>query len=282
MTRDCSPLNDLYIYYIQGDAEHYTETAWDDFIGNWKEDNFSFLFFSRPSHDKVEKLLKLRPELILLDHYHMTYEEWQGGKVEPFKIGSFFISPPWNTQEAEDKRAGSDSEFHIVLDPGVVFGTGTHPTTRDCLELLEQVCSEENIETVLDLGTGTGLLAIAAASMGCPRTVAVDYNFLAAKTARKNTVLNRLEHKILVARGKAEDFTDYPADLFVANIHYDVMKHLVNSEGFLCKKWFILSGLLRSQARDVAFKLSQLPVTILKQQEQDGIWHTFLGRIKDF
>jgi ribosomal protein L11 methyltransferase len=55
------------------------------------------------------------------------------------------------------------------------------------------------------------------------------------------------------------------------------MQHLVNSRGFLSKKWFILSGLLRSQARDLLYKLSQNHVRIVKKWERDGIWHTFLG-----
>lgn len=167
----------------------------------------------------------------------------------------------------------------ILLDPGVVFGTGTHPTTHDCLEILERVCCEEKVDSVLDLGTGTGLLALAAARLGCRHILAVDFNFLAAKTAKRNAVLNLLEENVLTVQGRAEDFMDYPAELMIANIHYDVMKRLIRSEGFLRKKWFILSGLLRSEARDIAWKLSQYPVRILERRERDSVWHTFFGAI---
>jgi ribosomal protein L11 methyltransferase len=77
-----------------------------------------------------------------------------------------------------------------------------------------------------------------------------------------------------------DEFIDSSLDLVIANIHYDVMKHLITSQGFLKKKWFILSGLLRSQARDIRFRLSRQPVRILKTWEGDGIWHTFFGETR--
>ncbi len=260
----------------------------DDFIGNWQEGDFSFLFFSASSQNKVENILKIQPELILLDQFNMTYEEWQGGRLTPFQIGNFCIIPPWEkkfTSAPENfgsliSHAPCPPPLEIILDPGVVFGTGTHPTTHDCLELLESLYYEENIETVLDLGTGTGILALAAGKLGCKNTLGLDFNFLAAKTAKRNVELNNLDDSILIFQGKAHDFIDLPADLVIANIHYDVMKDLIASDGFLNKKWFILSGLLRSQARDIHYKLSQLPVDILKSRERDGIWHTFMGRKK--
>jgi len=280
-----APYNDLYIYYIQGCVNPDNEITGDDFIGNWQEDDFSFLFFSASSRNKVEKILETQPELILLDQFNMTYEEWQGGRLTPFQIGNFYIIPPWEKRFSSVpcalQPAPCKLTLEIILDPGVVFGTGTHPTTHDCLELLEFLCYEEKIETVLDLGTGTGILALAAGKLGCKRTLGLDFNFLAAKTAKRNIELNQLDDRILIFQGKAQDFIDLSADLVIANIHYDVMKDLITSDGFLQKKWFILSGLLRSQARDITYKLSQLPVNILKSRERDNIWHTFMGRAKE-
>lgn len=273
-----NPYKDLYIYYIDGLLKPDNKTYCNDFIGNWEEDGFSFLFFSRPSLNEVEKLLDTQPQLTLLDNFHMTYDDWQGGTIAPFRVGRFFIAPPW--ERPWDKIDTCKNELNIILDPGVVFGTGTHHTTHDCLEALDLTCCEKRVESVLDLGTGTGLLALAAARLGCKNTLAVDFNFLAARTTKKNIMLNRLEDRVLAVQGMAEDFIDHPADLVIANIHYDVMKHLLTSEGFLRKKWFILSGLLRSQARDVAYKLSQHPFKILKKWDRKGIWHTFFGKIE--
>jgi ribosomal protein L11 methyltransferase len=135
--------------------------------------------------------------------------------------------------------------------------------------------------TVLDLGTGTGLLALAAARLGCKRTVGVDLNLLAVKTAARNVELNHLKDRVIILQGKAEEFIAYPAELVIANIHYDVMRQLIDAEGFLEKKRFILSGLLRREAKDIADSLARYPVTILKQWTHDGIWHTFYGKIQE-
>ncbi len=102
-------------------------------------------------------------------------------------------------------------------------------------------------------------------------------NRLAAKTAERNVRLNQLQQSVLAVQGSADDFIQIPADLLIANIHYDVMKRLVCSKGFLRKNIFVLSGLLRSEASDIENILMQLPFTILNKWVHDGIWHTYWG-----
>jgi len=80
--------------------------------------------------------------------------------------------------------------------------------------------------------------------------------------------------------GRAEDFMDYPFDLLIANIHHEVIHALVKKKGFLQKKYFILSGLMRSQARDIKRELSLLPLEITQEWDQDMIWHTIMGMIR--
>jgi ribosomal protein L11 methyltransferase len=271
-----TPYKDLYIYYVQGRLKPDIKISDKNFIGNWQEDEFSFLFFVKPSRGEVEKLLTAHPELILVDEFHMTYDQWQGTKITPFEVGRFRIIPSW--QKQCKKMNSCHNQLSIFLDPGVVFGAGTHTTTQDCLKALERVFSREKIESVLDLGTGTGLLALAAARLGCKTILAVDFNFLAASTALRNVRLNRLQDRIIIVQGRAEDFVDSPSDLVIANIHYDVMKRLIASPGFFNNKWFILSGLLRSQAEDLLYELSQNQIRIVKKWEHDGIWNTFLGK----
>ena len=271
------PHKDIYIYYLNGQLKVDENIFSHSFIGNWQEDESSFLFFSKPSRGEVDKLLNKQPCLTLLDQFHMPYNQWHGSKISPVRIGRFYIAPPW--QKPWEKVNSHNNELPIILDPGVVFGTGTHTTTHDCLKALELAFSGTRVESVLDLGTGTGLLALAASKLGCETTLAVDYNFLAARTALRNVRLNHLEGKVLIVQGKAEDFIDSPCDLVIANIQYDVMNALVTSQGFLSKKWFILSGLLRSEARDLLFKLSQQSLKILEKWEGEGIWHTFYGEI---
>jgi ribosomal protein L11 methyltransferase len=132
-------------------------------------------------------------------------------------------------------------------------------------------------EVVLDIGTGTGLLAITAAKLGSQKVLALDFNRLAARTARRNVLLNDMEGQVLAVQGAAENFIDFPSDLVVSNIHYDVMNRLIQNRGFLKGRFFILSGLLRSQALEIERMLGNYPIEIIKKWETDGVWQTYLG-----
>ena len=266
------PYDDLYIYQLGGRITSQKEIPQQRFIGNWEEDGFSFLFFSEPAQYEIEKLMQKQPQLTYIDSYHMSYEHWQGNVLTSYNHGCFRIHPPW-----QGDTVGTQGKLPIVLDPGIVFGTGTHPTTRDCLEAVELACRPKLPASVLDLGTGTGLLALAAARLGCKFTLAVDLNLLAAKTAEKNVRLNRLEKQVAVVQGFAEDFIDRPADLLIANIHFAVMQKLIAAKGFMMKKRFILSGLMRSEAKQVKIELERLSAKVLKSWTHEGIWHTFYG-----
>jgi ribosomal protein L11 methyltransferase len=264
----------LFIYYIEGTIPALHMIRDDNFIGNWVEDNFSFLFFTQPAKNRVQDILTEFPELKLLDNYEMTYAQWQGGNIEPVRIGRFLLNPTWI------KASPGKNDIAITLDSGVVFGNGTHTTTQACLEAIDIACAGKRVKTMLDLGSGTGILALAAAKLGCDKIIAVDYNYLATRTAQTNVSLNNLDDHILVINGRAEEHTGIATDLLVANIHYDVMKNLVRTEGFLKQKWFILSGLLRSEAEKIMEFLNTQPVLILKRWNQDDIWHTILGITK--
>jgi ribosomal protein L11 methyltransferase len=268
-----APYKDLYIYYLEGRIKTDSGSLGSGFIGNWEEEGFSFLFFNSPASDKVKNIISAQSGIRLLDDYRMTYEEWHGKTPSSLSIGRFTITPPWEIRPATKKGLA------ITLDPGVVFGTGTHTTTHDCMEAIELAFKAADIESVIDLGTGTGLLAIAAAFLGSKKTIAVDINHLAAKTAGQNIILNGMEDRIIAVQGSALDFISLPADLMIANIHYDVMKLIVNQKGFSNKKYFILSGLLKREAQEIDFQLSKLPAKIIKEWEFDGIWHTFFGKI---
>jgi ribosomal protein L11 methyltransferase len=133
------------------------------------------------------------------------------------------------------------------------------------------------VHRVVDLGTGTGLLALAAACLGARQVVAVDLNLLAVQTAWRNVQLNRMQDRILVAQGNAKNFMDLAGDLMVSNIHYEIMRQLVDTPGFLAHKQYVLSGLMRSQAKEIELSLLRCS-TILQKWERDGIWFTYWGR----
>jgi ribosomal protein L11 methyltransferase len=275
-----NPYDILHIYYLQGKIPPEATRDLTAFYGNWEEADTSFLFFAQPSLEAVEALVSRLGAVELLDHYEMRYDEWQGDKLVARRIGRFLITPPWEVASHTDTLAEIDGTQPLILDPGVVFGSGTHPTTRDCLTAIELALADGSMRTAIDLGTGTGLLALALAALGCYRVLAVDRNLLAVQTAHRNVAANQMEARILVTQGDADKFIDARADLVVSNIHYDVMRRLLVADGFLAKKRFVLSGLLRSEARAVRQELERLGVKILETWEQDGIWTTFYGAVR--
>ncbi len=269
-----APADRLYIYYFEGRVDSAKTELGRCFIGNWEEEGESFLFFSEPADSIVEQLCGMPPFPKLLDTYQMTYDQWLGETFTSFSVGRFNIRPAW--EKPEPAR-----EDQIILDPGVVFGTGAHPTTRSCILALEDIFDRLCVDRVIDLGAGTGLLSLVSARLGCKTAVALDLNLLAVQTVRRNILHNHMEDKILAVRGRAEQLIDIPADLVVANIHYDVMKRLVQTDGFIRKKAFILSGLLRSEASDIARRLAALPIRGLQKWEDGGVWNTFIGVIEE-
>lgn len=266
------PYQDLFIYYLEGRVENSGSLqACPEFIGNWEEAGDSFLFFTRPSDETVKTLLDRQPHLALADSYRMAYADWQGGVVQPLSVGRLHIVAPWHDEPAPN---GADT---IVLDPGVVFGTGTHPTTHDCLTAIQLAMDRLAVRRVLDLGTGTGLLALSAARLGADQVLAIDLNYLAVQTAYRNVCLNKMQDRVLVAQGNAKNFMDLAGDLMVSNIHYDIMRVLVDASEFMAHKQYVLSGLLRSQAKQIEGLLLRCS-TILQKWERDGIWYTYWGK----
>lgn len=244
----------------------------DAFLGNWVEAGNSFLFFSRPSRDLVAGVSDRHPGMELVEDHYFTYEQWQGGGLDPIRIANFLIVPPWVESEA------CEGVIKILLDPGVVFGNGLHPTTRDCLKAISFVAEGDQMGRVLDLGTGTGILAMAAALLGAKRVLAVDLNPLCVKTARGNVRRNHLEGKVQVVEGSAEDIVGEPADLVLANIDYTVIKGLLERGPFCEKGRVVLSGLMRSQYRDSLLELKRHQFQILRTWDHEMTWYTVLAK----
>ena len=266
------PHNDLYIYLLEGPVKKEDESCLGSaFLGNWVEADTSFLFFSKPSAEALRQLLKIRPGLEVIEDYHFAYEQWQGGRLRPLKVDDFVIVPHWERVAADEK------DIQIILDPGVVFGNGLHPTTRDCLRALAFAVKQKPFDRVLDLGTGTGILAVAAARLGAKKTLAVDLNPLCVRTANENVRLNDLSGIIQVVEGSAEDFTDEAGDLVIANIHEEIIGRLLQKEGFCQKERLIISGLMRSQYRDIKAQLGRYDFRIVHEWDCDMTWFTMLA-----
>ena len=140
-------------------------------------------------------------------------ESWKAEFV-PIRIGAFLVRPTWSEAVAADC-------FELVLDPGMAFGTGLHPTTQQCLEALSTLPLEG--KSALDVGTGSGILAIAAAKRGASPVVAVDTDSLAVGAARENAVRNGVA--IPVGEGSAADVPGR-FDVVIANIVSPVLQRI--------------------------------------------------------
>jgi ribosomal protein L11 methyltransferase len=206
-----------------------------------------------------KKVAELRQFLVKVWHNFSDYpapvlhtetimeEDW-GGKWKSF-FTSFHITPTltirpsWEeTEEHEEKR------FVIVMDPGLAFGTGHHASTQLALLLLDELClnKRKKPEKMLDVGTGSGILAMACGLFGVKEILALDNDPDAIATATQNILRNRLEGRISVS---ARDVSSVKADfdLVVANITHDILaEHAkilssrINPGGFL-----VLSGILK-------------------------------------
>jgi len=138
-------------------------------------------------------------------------ESWKADFV-PIRVGAFLVRPSWS------KPAEGDA-VELILDPGMAFGTGLHPTTQQCLEAFSTLPLEGR--SVLDVGTGSGILAIAAAKRGASPVVAVDTDAIAVDAARENAVRNGVA--IPVGQGSAADVPGR-FDVVVANIVSPVLQ----------------------------------------------------------
>lgn len=268
------PDTELTIYCLKGDLSGVNIDA-EGFLGNWQDDGYSFLFFRDSSDFSIQLFLDRHRDFALEDQFSMTYREWQGGVAGSVKIGRFLLNPPWL------KRVAADDEIALTFDPGLVFGNGTHPTTLASLTAVEIACTGGKVNRMIDLGTGTGLLALAAAKLGCTEVIGIDNNMLAAATAENNRKINKLESSFLVVNGLAQTFASLPADLLVANIGYRVLVDILTEENLRHQRWLVLSGLQNREAESILRILEDLGVLVLKHWQSDNIWNTILAITQD-
>ncbi|MBM4762345.1 50S ribosomal protein L11 methyltransferase [Bacillus sp. B15-48] len=173
-------------------------------------------------------------------------EEWATAWKKyyyPVKISEkFTIVPTW-----EEYTPGNEDELIIELDPGMAFGTGTHPTTVLCIQALERTVKQG--DQIIDVGTGSGVLSIAAAKLGAARVQALDLDEVAVNVARLNTELNKVHHVVDVRQNNLLDGIDGPVDLVVANILAEVILRFVDDASRIIKKngYFISSGIIQQK-----------------------------------
>lgn len=177
---------------------------------------------------------------------------------------SLVIKPSWEEYNPKE------GEHVIKIDPGMAFGTGTHHTTNMCMARLEKVLPA-NAE-VFDVGTGSGILAIAAALLGAKSVKAVDIDAVAVRVARENIADNGLEDKIEVKEGDLLRGTEGQADVIIANIIADIIIMLLKDipgklkdEGI-----FLASGIISDRRADVEAAAAEVGMKVDHVDEKGG------------
>jgi ribosomal protein L11 methyltransferase len=177
-------------------------------------------------------------------------EEWPADR-RPIRVGRTLVIGPPGTGVVTGPGDRAIELDLGVSDPsqGVLFGTGAHPTTRLMLDLLGEWLNEG--ERVLDAGTGTGVLALAAARLGASDALAVDTDPLCALAARANVRLNRLEAIVRVQEGSVEAVADGPYDGVLANLLAPAIIAMAPDLARLAGRFLIVSGVTATRALDV-------------------------------
>lgn len=177
-------------------------------------------------------------------------EEWATAwkkYYHPVKISErFTIVPTW-----EEYEPVNSDELIIELDPGMAFGTGTHPTTVMCIQALERTIQEGDF--VVDVGTGSGVLSIASALLGAKHIQALDLDEVAVESAKMNVKLNKVQDYVDVSQGNLLDGVDEQADVVVANILAEIIMRFTDDVGKVVKPggYFIASGIIQPKKEDV-------------------------------
>jgi ribosomal protein L11 methyltransferase len=198
-------------------------------------------------------------------------EEWATAwkkYYHPVKISErFTIVPTW-----EEYTPVSSDELIIELDPGMAFGTGTHPTTVMCIQALERTVREG--DRVVDVGTGTGVLSIASAMLGASSVLALDLDEVAVKSAKINSKLNKTHEVVTVSQNNLLDGVDQQADVVVANILAEVIVRFTDDVARVVKKdgYFISSGIILQKKDEVRAAIERSGFEIIETiQMEDWI-----------
>ena len=194
-------------------------------------------------------------------------EAWKA-HFQPLHVaGHLFISPSWS------EECALPGEVTIILDPGMAFGTGSHATTHGCLEMICHLIRTG--DRVADVGTGSGILAIAAAQLGAAKVVAVDNDPIAVATAQENARINEVTDRVRVLEGDLLANVSGQFDLIVANLVAEGVVRLAPALAGALKPdgHFVGSGIVELKLNLVEDALSKAGLQVA-EVAREGEWIT--------
>jgi ribosomal protein L11 methyltransferase len=213
-------------------------------------------------------------------HFSTTHLEINYNK--PFQASdNIIIAPSRFTENFETNGAV------IKLDDGYTFGLGDHPTTRMILQGIDYILSanltksESQMKNALDVGTGTGVLAIAAAALGVDQVSAIDIDATACTEAQKNCCLNGFEHRIRVSQKSIDQFPDHRFDLLMVNLRPPTIRQLIQKMLAVSSRqatWIISGCRVAERVRLEKFLPQEISEVVWEQEQHD--WSAFAVKRK--
>ncbi|MBQ3561159.1 MAG: 50S ribosomal protein L11 methyltransferase [Oscillospiraceae bacterium] len=195
-------------------------------------------------------------------------EDWANNWKQYYhtqRIGKrIVVTPSW------EEYTPSGDDVQMRLDPGMAFGTGTHDTTRLCLELLEECVTPET--RILDVGTGSGILSVGGVLLGAPSALGVDIDPVAVKVANENAEINEVQDKTEFVCGDLTDKVHGKFEIVTANIVADVIIRLLSTvKNYLLKGGvLIVSGIIDTRADEVESACHEAGFVTEKRLEHGG------------
>jgi len=223
-------------------------------------------------HEALYYLSRIYPEIPEPEFQIVHEEDWADAwkkHFHPIRVGKhILIKPAWSDVEPKP------DDIVLDLDPGMAFGTGTHPTTQLCLQACEWFVHPDT--TMIDIGTGSGILAIAAAKLGAMKVLGRDIDPIAVKMAQENVERNGVQNIVTIQQGSLEGLITSPRrwGFGMANLTASIIRQIA-TEGLQHLIWpgsmFVFSGIIDTQADDMIALLDSIDLRLIGKRQQ-GDW----------
>ena len=261
------------------------ELYWDyideKLLENDTEETKIMAYFSEEETNLPEKIAVIKEKIRNLTEFglsigsgtvelsNVNQEDWESAWKQYFKpvhvTDRIVVKPEW------EEYSPQEGEIVIEIDPGMAFGTGTHETTSMCINQIEKNLKAG--DRVIDIGSGSGILSMAAVLLGAEKATGVDLDPVAVRVALENVELNNLQDKIEILHGNLTDVIKEKADIVVANIMADIILILLEDVRAFIKDdgLFISSGIIQEKRAAVEARLLEKNFSIV-EVETKGEW----------